>query len=272
MSNDNLLVVKIGGGAGLDLPATCDDLARIAGQRSLIVVHGVSAIMNQMCQDLGIEVQSLTSPSGHSSRYTPPALRDIYVRAAEAANQRVLSALRQRGVNAVGISGENVAVAGKRKKAIRAVMNGRVRIVRDDCSGSIQSVNSDILQSALEAGQVPVLPPMANSADGLLNVDGDRASAAVAKAMAAETLLILSNVKGLYRQFPDESSFVAAVQPSQIDSAEAWAQGRMKRKIVAVREALDGGLRRVIIADGRVSQPVSKALRGAGTKFEAEDD
>ena len=269
MTRDKLLVVKIGGGAGLDLPASCDDLALIAGQRPLVVVHGVSAIMDQMCRDLGMEVQSLTSPSGHSSRYTPPPIRDIYVRASESANQRVVSALRQRGVNALGMSGNDVAITGARKRAIRTVINGRVRIVRDDCSGSIQSVQSEVLQSALDKGQVPVLPPMASSADGLLNVDGDRAGAAAAKALAADTLVILSNVKGLYRAFPDESSFVADVARSQIDSAVSWAQGRMKRKIIAAREALDGGVSRVIIADGRVPQPVSKALDGAGTRFGA---
>ncbi len=269
MTRDKLLVVKIGGGAGLDLPATCDDLALIAGQRALVVVHGVSAIMDQMCRDLGVEVQSLTSPSGHSSRYTPPAVRDIYVRASESANQRVVSALRQRGVNALGMTKDAVAITGGRKKAIRAVVKGRVRIVRDDCSGSIQSVHSDALQSALDDGQIPVLPPMASSDDGLLNVDGDRAGAAVATALAANTLVILSNVKGLYREFPDESSFVAAVARSQIDSAESWAQGRMKRKVIAAREALDGGVSRVIIADGRICGPVSKALGGAGTRFGA---
>ena len=269
MTREKLLVVKIGGGTGLDLPAACDDLATIARQQALVVVHGVSAIMNQMCQDLGIEVQSLTSPSGHSSRYTPPSVRDIYVRASQSANQHVVSALRQRGVNAVGISGDDVVITGERKRAIRAVVKGRVRIVRDDCSGSIQSVYAEALQRALNEGKVPVLPPMARSEDGLLNVDGDRAGAAVARALAADTFIILSNVKGLYREFPDESSFVAEVARAQIDSAETWAGGRMKRKVVAAKEALDGGVSRVSIADGRVDKPVTKALCGAGTRFRA---
>ena len=68
MTLANILVVKLGGGEGLDLATSCDDLAQIAQQRPLVVVHGVSAIMNQMCQDLGIEVKTLISPSGHSSK------------------------------------------------------------------------------------------------------------------------------------------------------------------------------------------------------------
>ena len=71
MANENLLVVKLGGGEGLDLDAACADLASLAARRPLVIVHGVSAIMNNLCAELGVEVQALTSPSGHSSRYTP---------------------------------------------------------------------------------------------------------------------------------------------------------------------------------------------------------
>ena len=269
MTLSNILVVKLGGGEGLDLASSCDDLAQIAQQRPLVVVHGVSAIMNQMCQDLGVEVQSLMSPSGHSSRYTTPEVRDIFVRASELANERVVSALRQRGVNAVSVTGDDIVVNGTRKKAIRAVVNGRVRVVRDDYSGSIQDVNTTPLMNLLEQGQIPVIPPMATSDDGLLNVDGDRASAAVAGALHAEELLILSNVRGLYRNFSDEESFINEVPRSQMDNALNWAEGRMKRKVLGAQEALDSGVNRVIIGDGRVINPASEALAGAGTVFTA---
>jgi len=267
MSASELLVVKLGGGEGLDLSAACDDLAEIAERRPLSVVHGVSAIMNQLCLESGVEVQSLTSPSGHSSRYTPPAVRDIYVRAAEMANELLVSTLNEQGVSAVGFVGEDVALVGKRKTAIRAVVNGRVRVIRDDHSGSITGADCQLLRRALDQDQVPVLPPMARSSDGLLNVDGDRAAAAVAGALNAETLVILSNVGGLYRSFPDESSIVADVPLAQIDSALDWARGRMKRKVLAAQEALTQGVEHVIIADGRVPNPVSRALAGTGTRF-----
>lgn len=267
MTLANILVVKLGGGEGLDLAASCDDLAQIAQQRPLVVVHGVSAIMNQMCHDLGVEVETLTSPSGHSSRYTTPEVRDIFVRASELANERVTSALRQRGVNAVSLIGDNVVVNGSRKKAIRAVFKGRVRVVRDDYSGSIDDVTTDPLIELLEQGQVPVLPPMATSDDGLLNVDGDRAGASVAGALVADELLILSNVRGLYRNFPDEDSFVSEVPRTKLDTALGWAEGRMKRKVLGAQEALDDGVKRVIIGDGRITNPATKALAGEGTVF-----
>lgn len=267
MSETALLVVKLGGGDGLNLSAACDDLAGIAQSRSLVVVHGVSAIMNRLCLESGVEVESLTSPSGHSSRYTPPAVRDIYVRAAAMANEQLVSSLRERGLSAAGFVDEEVALCGKRKTAIRAVVNGRVRVIRDDHSGAITGVDAQPLRRALDQVRLPVLPPMAKSDDGMLNVDGDRAAAAVAGALKADALVILSNVGGLYRSFPDESSIVDHVTLTQIDSALNWAQGRMKRKVLAAREALMQGVERVIIADGRVTDPLSRALAGAGTRF-----
>ena len=267
MTVDNLLVVKVGGGAGLDLDAVCDDLANVAAQRPLVVVHGVSDAMNRLCAERGIEVQTLTSPSGHSSRYTPPALRDVYVEAAESENERLVKALARRGIAAKGMVGAGVALQAERKRAIRALVKGRARMVRDDHSGSIRSVNYEALLESLQARTVPVLPPMAQSQDGLLNVDGDRAGAAVAGALDAETLLILSNVRGLYRDFPDEDSFVPQVPESQLDAALDWAQGRMKRKVLAAREALQDGVAEVIIADGRCANPIAQALTGEGTRF-----
>ena len=267
MTLDNVLIVKLGGGEGLDLDAACEDLAGVADARPLVVVHGVSAMMNQLCLDAGIEVQTLSSPSGHSSRYTPPELRDLYVRAAEMANEEIVSRLLRQGVEAAGFVGANVALCAERKRAIRAVVNGRIRMIRDDHSGTIREVNGRMLKCALLEGKVPVLPPMAQSNDGMLNVDGDRAAAAVAGELQGNSLIILSNVRGLFRNFPHEDSMVREVNLSQIDNALEWAQGRMKRKVLAAQEALTQGVAQVVIADGRVANPVTQALAGAGTRF-----
>jgi acetylglutamate/LysW-gamma-L-alpha-aminoadipate kinase len=264
---DNILVVKLGGGEGLDLDASCDDLANTARNRPMVVLHGVSALANRMCEEAGHPVQMLTSPSGHSSRYTDPITRDIFVQASEIANREVVERLRARGINAIGLTGNETAILGERKKAVRAIVAGRVRVVHDDYSGSISGVDSDRIIQLLQAGYVPVLPPMATSEDGLLNIDGDRAAAAVASALRANELVILSNVRGLYRNFPDEASFVGQVSSQQFGSALEWAQGRMKRKVLGAQEALDGGVARVIIGDGRVSSPVRQALAGQGTVF-----
>ncbi len=263
----NLLVVKIGGGEGVDMDRCVRDLAHLAAQRPLIVVHGVSAAMNALCAQRGIEVRTITSPTGHSSRYTDPQTRGVFVEAANAVNANLVARLQARGLRATGLTNDRAILRGERKTAIRALVDGRVRIVRDDYSGAINGVNTAPLFEALEAGQIAVVPPYAISDDGLLNVDGDRAGAAIAGALGAVELVILSNVRGLYRSFPDEASFVPRVESREIERALDWAQGRMKRKVLGAQEALAGGVRRVVIADGRNENPVTGALNGSGTEF-----
>lgn len=268
MEVQNTLVVKLGGGAGLDMSAAVNDLATIARERPLVVVHGVSERMAQLCEERGIPVEMLTSPTGHSSRYTPPAVRDVFVEAAGQINAEIVNGLREQGITATGLT-DVAVINGERKDAIRSIVNGRMRVVRDDYTGSITTVNNQPVLDVLARGEVVVIPPLAWSEDGLLNIDGDRAAAAVAGAINASELVILSNVRGLYRNFGDENSFVRGVSVAQLEQAMDWAQGRMKRKILSAQEALGNGLTRVVIGDGRVNMPVSLALNGEGTVFTA---
>lgn len=263
---DEILVVKIGGGEGVDLPGIVADLAQVARQRPVVVVHGVSAEANRLCEARGVPVRMMTSPGGHSSRYTDAETRDVFVDAAQNVSDAVVDAFASHGVPAQRVE---QSVRGQRKTAIRAVVNGRIRIIRDDYTGSITDVDAAPIRELLAQGIVPVLPPQAFSkTDGPLNVDGDRAAAAVAGALGAGDLIILSNVRGLYRNFPDESSFISQVESTQLDTAlDDWAQGRMKRKVLGAQEALAGGVARVRVADGRIEAPVQQALNGAGTVF-----
>ncbi|GAB4519286.1 MAG: [LysW]-aminoadipate kinase [Anaerolineae bacterium] len=261
---EQILVVKIGGGAGLDIARCLQDVARLARQRPVVVVHGVSAVMDALCAERGLPVRTITSPNGHSSRYTDPSTRDVFVEAAGRVNDDLVHGLQAQGIDAVGVSG---VIYGERKAAIRALVDGRRVIIRDDYSGTITGVNAGILFDCLERGQVVVLPPLAISDDGFLNIDGDRGAAAVASALGAADFVILSNVRGLYRQFGQEDSFITRVSRHQIDAAMNYAQGRMKRKVLGASEALAGGVHRVIIADGRLESPIQAALQGVGTEF-----
>jgi [amino group carrier protein]-L-2-aminoadipate 6-kinase len=264
---NEILVVKIGGTDGVDLVRCADDIARL--RRPLVVVHGVSAMMDQLCAERGVAVRTLTSPSGHTSRHTDAATRDVFVEACERMNETLVSLLREGGVRAEGLTGDCVPLWGKRKNAIRAVVNGRVCIVRDDYTGTITRVDITPIVAALSRGEVAVVPPLANSADGFLNVDGDRAGATVAGSVDAADYIILSGVRGLYRHYPDEASFVPSVSAQDMDMALTWAEGRMKRKIIGASEALAAGVRRVVIGDGRQNTPISAALAGLGTEFRA---
>ncbi|MBK9123840.1 MAG: [LysW]-aminoadipate kinase [Chloroflexi bacterium] len=266
---NDLLVIKVGGASGLDLDACARDIAAIAAERPVMLVHGVSAALDALCAERGVPVRTLTSPSGHASRYTDAATRDLYVEAASIVGRTWADALARHGAQAkVAVP----AVTAERKDAVRAVIDGRVRIVRDDYTGSITGAETSALSDLLNLGAVPVVPPIATSTDGLLNVDGDRAAAALASALGAHTLLILSNVRGLYRDAADPDSLVTQVPPQAMSQALEWAAGRMKRKVIAAQEALAGRVARVVIGDGRRETPVRDGLAGVGTVFSAAHD
>jgi acetylglutamate/LysW-gamma-L-alpha-aminoadipate kinase len=157
-------------------------------------------------------------------------------------------------------------MVAKRKDAIRIVENGRQRILRDDFTGKIETVNASILNTLVSMGLVPVVSPLAISPEGeALNVDADRAAAYVAGAVCAEQLVILTNVPGLLRHFPDESSLISHLPKAGLEQALSFAEGRMKKKVLGASEALDLGVAKVVFADGRIEQPLTGALAGHGT-------
>jgi [amino group carrier protein]-L-2-aminoadipate 6-kinase len=113
---------------------------------------------------------------------------------------------------------------------------------------------------------VPVLTPPGASFEGVaVNVDGDRAAAAVASALGAEALVLLSNVPGLLAAFPDEATLIREIPASDVEAYLEVAQGRMKKKVLGAAEAVAGGVGRVVLADARVASPIGRALRGEGT-------
>ena len=157
-------------------------------------------------------------------------------------------------------------MVARRKDAIRIVDNGRQRILRDDFTGKIETVNGELLKSLVEMGYTPVVSPLAISPEGEgLNVDADRAAAYVAGAVEAEQLVILTNVPGLLRNFPDESSLITHLPKTGLEQALSFAEGRMKKKVLGASEALDLGVAKVVFADGRIEHPLTGALAGRGT-------
>ena len=87
----------------------------------------------------------------------------------------------------------------------------------------------------------------------------------VAGAFKAEALVILSDVPGLLRAFPDESTLITEIPRTKAEEFMAFAEGRMKKKVLGAVEAIAEGVGKVIFADGRVKEPITRALAGAGT-------
>ncbi len=264
-----VLVVKLGGTEGVDFSAICRDAAGLLAQGArLILVHGGSSEASLLGERLGLPPKFITSPSGFTSRYTDRRTLEIFAMAVNGKiNTLLVEQLQSLGVNAFGLSGlDGRLLQATRKEAVQSIENGKRRIIRDDYTGKIDSVQAGLLHTLLAGGFTPVIAPIAAGAKGeALNVDADRAAAMVAAALQAETLLLLTAVPGLLRAFPDESSLIRSLSKSKLPEALELAQGRMKKKILGAEEALAGGVGRVIIADGRVTQPITNALDGNGT-------
>lgn len=269
----SLIVVKLGGTEGVDFSAICKDAAGLLKEgRRLVFVHGGSAEANALGESLGKPPRFVTSPSRFTSRYTDRPTLEIFAMAVNGkVNTLLVEQLQALGVNALGLSGvDGRLMLAKRKDSIRVVENGKNKILRDDYTGTIEQVNAALLNTLLDGGYLPVIAPLAVSPAGeALNVDADRAAAMVAAAMQAGTLLLLTAVPGLMAKFPDESSLIRSLSAARLDSALEAAQGRMKKKVLGAQEALAGGVERVIIADGRVEAPISRAVAGEGTVIQA---
>ena len=265
-----MIVVKAGGNGNLDIEAVCRDVAELVQEgQQVVLVHGGSNETTRISEQLGHPPRFVTSPSGHTSRYTDRETLEIFAMVvAGRINKLLVERLQQLGVNALGLCGvDGRLLEGKRKSALRIKENGKLKVLRGEYSGIIERVNADLLRSLLLAGYVPVVAPVAISYESEgLNVDGDRAAAAIGTALQAQRVVILSNVPGLLRDVRDEGSLIHHVPTEQAeDYLRRYAKGRMKRKVLGAVEALRDGVEQVIIADGRVDQPLRRALAGQGT-------
>jgi acetylglutamate/LysW-gamma-L-alpha-aminoadipate kinase len=264
-----MLVVKVGGSAGIDYESVCSDFASIvkSGQQA-VLVHGGSYETNLLSTKLGKSPRMVTSVSGYESRYTDRETLEIFEMVyCGKINKGIVERLQRQGVNAVGLSGIDGRVwEGTRKAAITVTENGKKKVLRDDNTGRVEKVNLSLIQLLLQHGFTPVLCPPAISYNGeAINVDGDRAAAMLAAALRAEKLIILSNIPGLLKDLRDESSLVPDIRLSEMEQYVGYARGRMKKKMLGATEAIQEGVKQVVLADGRVGKPITEALKGNGT-------
>lgn len=268
-----LLVVKLGGASGIDPEPLLRDLASYNGP--WVLVHGGNQELDALSRKLGHEPRFVTSPSGHSSRVTDrDTIGLIQMAYRGRINNDLVLRLQRLGVNAVGLSGVDGRLwTAERKDAIRVVENGRKFLLRDDFTGKPVGVNTHLLRLLLDNGYRPVitLPALALPAPGstdqaeAVNVDGDRAAALLAAALGATHLAILSNVPGLLRDPADPSTLVARIPAGSLADVEGFAQGRFKKKLLGVAEALQGGVQQVVLATTNTPHPLRSALEGHGT-------
>ncbi len=266
--NGMLYVIKIGGGMGSDAAAMASDIEGIIARGDRVaVVHGCSHATDQLAEALGAPMRYVTSTAGVRSRYTDAPTLEIFSMAARRVNGAIVHQMQRLGLNALGLTGlDGALLRGPRKQMLRIIEpDGRQRIIRDDYTGRVERVNADLLRLLLAHGYIPVIAPLALSDSGdAVNVDGDRAAAGVAAVLGADALIILTNVPGLLADVADESSLVTSLERAHIDEFARNIAGGMRRKLMGAREALQAGVPRVVLADGRVAQ--SAAIRAGGAR------
>jgi [amino group carrier protein]-L-2-aminoadipate 6-kinase len=263
-----LTVLKCGGAAGVEPGVVCAAVAGlVAGGEQVVLVHGGSAETARLAARLGVPRRELTGPDGRRSRYTDgPALEVLTLALAGQVKPALLVALGRLGVPAVGLTGLDAGLLrARRTRPARVLLDGRPVVVRDDRSGRIREVAAAPLRTLLDAGYVPVLSPPARAEDGEpVNVDADRVAAAVAVALAADRLVLCTAAPGVLADPADETSVLEHYRVGA--GRDPAVGGGMAAKLEAAAEALRGGVRRVLVADGRDPDALGRALAGrAGT-------
>lgn len=266
-----MLIVKLGGSAGIDPGPTLDDLAELSKTERVVFVHGANATMDEWTRAMGREPRLVYSKTGQVSRFTDAETMDLMLAVyAGLVNKRLVEGLQARGVNAVGLSALDGGIArGPRKDTLRAIEDGKPKVLRGDYAGSITRIDTRLIDLLLDHGYLPVLtPPALSDAGEAINVDGDKLTLRLGLALGADALVILSNTAGLLRDINDPDSLVRQIDvsdPASVEAAMEAAGGRMKKKVQAGVDAVAAGIGRVIFADARVPQPLRRALAGEGT-------
>ena len=268
------VVVKVGGARAVDPEGALADVADLVDSgEDIIVVHGGSTKVDDTLERMGIEPEYVETPSGVVGRFTDEETMEAFEMVFGHLNTQLVAGLQSQGVDAVGLNGvDGKLLAGPRKSAVRVVEDGKRKIKRGDHSGSIKEVNEELLYTLLDDGYTPVAgPPMAGKEEDdwlPVNTDADRSAAAIAGALDA-TLVLLTDVKGVYADPDDPETLIESVETSEDwETLEDAAEGFMERKIMAAEEALTGGAPEVVVGEANADEPITSALESSGTHIQ----
>ena len=242
------IVVKYGGNAMTDdrlKQAFAEDVVflRMAGFRP-VVVHGGGPQISSMLDRLGIE-----SEFRGGLRVTTPEAMDVVRMVLVGQVQRELVGLiNEHGPLAVGLSGEDAGLFTA--KQTNTVVDGEE--VDLGLVGEVARVRPESVLDLVDAGRIPVISSVAPDDLGLVhNVNADTAAAALAVALGAEKLLVLTDVEGLYRDWPDSDDVIAQISPEALAELMPSLASGMVPKMRACLRAVTGGVPRATVVDGR---------------------
>lgn len=252
-----IIVVKYGGNAMTDdslKAAFAHDIASLRGQGYRpIVTHGGGPQISAMLDRLGIE-----SEFRGGLRVTTPEAMDVVAMVLIGQVQRDLVGLINRhGPVAVGLSGEDACLYLAERRT--ATVDGEQVDIGQ--VGDVVDVNAGFVLGLVEQGFVPVVSSVARDAAGVAyNVNADSAAAALAIAVGAEQLLVLTDVPGVYTDWPNQDSLAQTLTSAQVRALMPTLESGMVPKMEACLRAVEGSVPQARVIDGRVPGAIAEAL------------
>ncbi|BBY83782.1 acetylglutamate kinase [Mycolicibacterium pulveris] len=261
-----IVVIKYGGNAMTDDVLKAAFAADMVFLRNCgiypVVVHGGGPQISAMLNRLGIEGDF----KGGFRVTTPEVLDVVRMVLFGQVGRELVNLINAHGPYAVGITGEDAHLftAVRRNVTVDGVATD-IGLV-----GDVESVDADALRDLIAAGRIPVVSTIAPDSDGVVhNINADTAAAALAEALGAEKLVMLTDVEGLYTRWPDRDSLVSQIDTTTLAELMPTLQTGMVPKIEACMRAVTGGVPSAHVIDGRVEHCVLVELltdEGTGTK------
>lgn len=250
---DKIIVVKYGGNA-----MTNDALKRAFAEDMVflqtvgirpVVVHGGGPQISAMLDRFGI-----VSEFRGGLRVTTPESMDVVRMVLVGQVQRELvNLINEHGPHAIGMSGEDARLF----TAVRRTATVDGEQVDIGQVGDVAAVNPDAIRDVIAAGRIPVVSTVAPDAEGIIhNLNADTAAGALADALGAEKLVVLTDVEGLYMAWPDRSSLRSEISVSELERLLPSLESGMIPKMEACLRAVRGGVPRASIIDGREAHSV----------------
>lgn len=266
------VVVKYGGNAMVDedlKQAFAEDMVflRLAGIRP-VVVHGGGPQITSMLERLGVEGEF----RGGLRVTTPETMDIVRMVLVGQVSRELVGLMNSHGPYAVGLSGEDARLF----TAERTHVDVDGELVDIGLVGEVSEVNPGAVLDIVNAGRIPVVSTVAPDADGVVhNVNADTAAGALAGALGAQKLVVLTDVEGLYANWPDRSSLIDQLGVARLESMLPELASGMIPKMRACVRAIRGGVSRAHVIDGRLAHSLLLEVftsEGVGTMVLPEEE
>lgn len=247
--HDKIIVVKFGGNAmtSPELQAAfAEDVMflRYAGLKP-VIVHGGGPQITDHLNRLGIRSEF----RGGLRVTTPETVSIVRMVLTGQVNAEIVNLLNDHGSFAIGLSGEDASLLTAERRP--AIVDGEEVDIGQ--VGDVVEVDPSAMLALIDAGRIPVLATVARGRDGLTyNVNADTAAAAVAVGLGAEKLIVLTDVEGLYPDWPNSTEIVSQIDAEELAELLPSLTSGMIPKMEACLRAVEGGVPRAHVLDGRV--------------------